>query len=80
MWQQTLTNRRQHVYYNGTNSGMFDIICWVPQDSISDPYLFLIDINDIVSACTIKFTPFADDTNILKKDTAYNWNNYWGIK
>ena len=34
------------------------------------------DINDIVSACTFKFTPFADDTNILKKDTAFNRNNY----
>ena len=27
LWQKTLTNRRQHVYDNGTNSGMFDIIC-----------------------------------------------------
>ena len=61
-----------NVYYNGTNSGTFDIICWVPQDSVSDPFLFLIDINDIGSASPIKFTPFADDTNIFKKDTVFN--------
>ena len=27
-------------------------------------------------ACTIEFTPFADDTNTFNKDTAVNRNNY----
>ena len=75
LWQKTLTNRREHVYYNGTNSGMFDVICWVPQDSVSGPFLFLIDIKDIGSSSTFKFTPLADDTNIFKKDIAFNRNN-----
>ena len=65
-----------YVYYNGTNSGMFDVICWAPQDSVSGPFLFLIEINDTGSASTIKFTPVADDTNIFKKGTAFNRNNY----
>lgn len=32
-----LTNRKQYVYYNRTNSEIFNITCGIPQDSVSGP-------------------------------------------
>ena len=64
-----LTNRKQYVHFQGTNSDMFDITCRVPQGSVLGPLLFLIYINDINTAsCKLSFTLFADDTNIFNKN------------
>ena len=55
---------------------MFDITCGLPQDSVSGPFLFWIDINDIgIAYSKVSFTLVADDSNIFKKDTVVNQNN-----
>ena len=61
-----LSNRKQYVIYNNTNSAQSDIICGVPQGSILGPLLFLLYINDLpLSSPSSHFIIFADDTNIL---------------
>ena len=61
-----LSNRKQYVVYNNTNSTHSDIVCGVPQGSILGPLLFLLYINDLpLSSPSSHFIIFADDTNIL---------------
>ena len=60
-----LTDRKQHVFYNGESSNLKPISCGVPQGSVLGPLLFLIYINDLPNISTdLKFSLFADDTNI----------------
>ena len=70
-----LSNRKQYVTINSTNSNMLNIVCGVPQGSILGPLLFLIYINDIQRSSNIlNFIQFADDTSIFfthKKHSLY---------
>ena len=60
-----LSNRKQRVVINGTESDWGDIKAGVPQGSVLGPLLFLIYINDheIGIKSSVKF--FADDTSIF---------------
>lgn len=61
-----LSNRKQFVSWNNTNSEKRNINTGIPQGSILGPLLFIIYVNDLSKACE-KFHPicFADDTTLL---------------
>ena len=61
-----LTDRKQFVSINGTNSAEANINHGVPQGSVLGPLLFLIYINDLHQCIKNSNTfHFADDTNLL---------------
>ena len=68
-----LTNRKQYVYYDSTDSELLLIKCGVPQGSILGPLLFLIYVNDIsYSSNALQYILFADDTNVFCSNSDFN--------
>jgi hypothetical protein len=59
-----LSNRKQRVVINNSNSQWRDIKAGVPQGSILEPLLFIIFINDIVTDIQSTIKLFADDTSL----------------
>ena len=73
-FQSYLSNRRQFVHVNNTNSSTRELNYGVPQGSILGPLLFVIYINDMPQICKLaKFILYADDANIFI--TADNMND-----
>ena len=60
-----LSDRKQYVSVNGSNSSYLNVTCGAPQGSVLGPLLFLIYINDLpLSSSKSALYLFADDTNI----------------
>ncbi len=66
-FESYLTNRKQKVGINGTESDFLDINCGVPQGSILGPLLFLCYVNDMKTSISsdCKLLLYADDSTIL---------------
>ena len=67
-----LTNRKQFVSINNTNSNLASIEYGVPQGSILDPLLFLVFINDLPVALKTTSRFFADDTAFLATEKHFS--------
>ena len=57
-----LTNRKQYVYLSGYKSSFIDVECGVPQGSVLGPLLFILYVNDMITALHSTPRLFADDT------------------
>lgn len=67
-----LSDRKQFVSIDNTNSETKLISCGVPQGSILGPLLFLVYINDLNKAIlSSKVFHFADDTSLILSDLSY---------
>ena len=61
-----LSDRKQYVLLDSTQSADVNILTGVPQGSILGPLLFTIYINDIIHCSSqFKFIMYADDTTLL---------------
>ena len=70
LFRDYLSNRKQFVQIGKTASNFRNIQTGVPQGSILGPLLFIIYINDIISASTyFKILIYADDTTLSKNFT-----------
>ena len=62
-----LADRRQRVVLNGVHSEWIKVASGVPQGSVLGPLLFLLYINDIDNAVSVKIKKFADDTKLYAR-------------
>ncbi len=60
-----LTGRSQVVDIDGVYSQPMEVTCGVPQGSILGPLLFLVYVNDMVSAVNCKLLLYADDSALM---------------
>lgn len=60
-----LTDRKQFVAVNGCHSEYGNISCGVPQGSILGPLLFVLYVNDMISAVDCELCMYADDAALI---------------
>lgn len=89
-----LTDRRQKVLVNGSESRWAKVLSGVPQGSVLGPILFVCYINDMPDTISSLIYMYADDTKIsrvvnmksdwkaLQKDlnSLQEWSNKWQLK
>ena len=65
-----LKNRRQRVQINNKFSSLKEVIAGVPQDSIDEPLIFSLFINDIfLFICYSTLSSYADDNHLFATGT-----------
>ena len=62
--KEFLSAREQRVIVNGSQSSWKDVTSGIPQDSVLDPVLFLVFINDLPDVIEVLIKLFADDAKI----------------
>ena len=62
-----LSNRKQRVALNGTNSRWQPVLSGVSQGSVLGPLLFILHINDLDTGITSNISKFADDTILFHR-------------
>ena len=68
-----LSDRKQYVAVNGSNSSDLSVNCGVPQGSVLGPLLFLLYANDLpLSSLKLASYIFADDINIYYEAEGFN--------
>ena len=67
LFESYLSNRKQHVMINGSESDWGKIESGVPQGSVLGPLLFLIYINDLEKGIKSQINFFADVTPIFSR-------------
>ena len=67
-----MTSRVQVTDVDGTMSVAKGITCGVPQGSIFGPLLFLINDNDMFAAVKCKLMLYADDPDLLGKESTFH--------
>ena len=65
LMENYLSNRKQRVVLNGSESNFYPIEAGVPQGSVLGPLLFLIYINDLEKNIKSEVNFFADDTMLF---------------
>ena len=51
-----LSDRKQNVSVNGSNSNLLPITCGVPQGSVLGPLIFLIYVNDLIAFLIVSYS------------------------
>ena len=67
-----LSERKQFIFINNSNSQLRDVTCGVPQGSILEPLLFLLYINNLPTALQTTPRLFADDTALLISNSSFS--------
>ena len=67
-----LSERKQFISINNSNSQLRDVTYGVPQGSILGPLLFLLYINDLPTALQTTPRLFADDTALLMCNSSFS--------
>ena len=67
-----LSERKQFISINNSNSQLRDVTCGVPQGSILGPLLFLLYINDFPTSLQATPRLFADDTALLISNSSFS--------
>ena len=90
-----LSDRKQRVVLNGTESSWLPIESGVPQGSVLGPLLFLLYINDLTEGISSNMRLFADDSSLFIKvrdvgeshaqlmddlDKITNWARQWKME
>ena len=90
-----LSDRKQRVVLNGTESSWLPIGSGVPQGSVLGPLLFLVYINDLTEGISSNMRLFADDSSLFIKvrdieesqtqlmedlDKITNWARQWKME
>ena len=67
-FEDYLKNRYQKTEVNGELSDILEVLNRVPQGSVLGPLLFLVYINDMPRATSLRTSLFADDTTLQKSN------------